>query len=402
MHKRRHERPIRRVNPSGKIVWVARWTDRNQRRHSAGSYVLKGPCRKPASNGECCAQHAIDHAYDTDILSPSNYDCTVGVYAETWTQRHPRAERTNTSYNHRIGRVLDVEIEGRPFGDWPMESFGRKQVNVLVDHLLRVQGRSRIGAVGIVRVLSAMWNDAAEEDITGGNPWGVRIKPTDPRIRKQPRAIHVYSWEDMRRFARVAGELQRGQLGPSEMDRWRTAYAEPMVRVLSDCGLRLGELLALQRGDIGIPGRCLPGCDLEDPHLHVQRTAHEGSIQRGTKTDHGEVAPGRVAPLPAPTAALLAALPPRIGDGLLVPTPRGYVWREGLFYRDLWRPTQEETGLKVRPHEMRHSWVTHLRGAGVNPDELAKAAGHTVATQHARYTHPQGKAFREMNDAAGE
>jgi hypothetical protein len=29
------------------------------------------------------------------------------------------------------------------------------------------------------------------------------------------------------------------------MDEWRRAYAEPMIRLLSDCGLRLGELVPM-------------------------------------------------------------------------------------------------------------------------------------------------------------
>jgi hypothetical protein len=36
------------------------------------------------------------------------------------------------------------------------------------------------------------------------------------------------------------------------------------------------------------------------------------------------------------------------------------------FYRDIWKPTQEATGLDTRPHECCHSYVTHLRAAGVN------------------------------------
>jgi site-specific recombinase XerD len=47
------------------------------------------------------------------------------------------------------------------------------------------------------------------------------------------------------------------------------------------------------------------------------------------------------------------------------------MWRERNFYRDLWKPAQEASGLDIRPHECRHSYVTHLRAVGVNDANLA-------------------------------
>ena len=44
------------------------------------------------------------------------------------------------------------------------------------------------------------------------------------------------------------------------------------------------------------------------------------------------------------------------------------------FYRDVWKPTQEASGLDIRPHECRHSYVTHLRAAGINDADLAEIA----------------------------
>jgi site-specific recombinase XerD len=78
---------------------------------------------------------------------------------------------------------------------------------------------------------------------------------------------------------------------------------------------------------------------------------------------------------------------------LLFPTPRERLWRERTFYRDVWRPTREASGLDIRPYECRHSYVTHLRAAGVNDADLAEIAGHRVETMLARYTHAVGQSF---------
>jgi integrase len=86
---------------------------------------------------------------------------------------------------------------------------------------------------------------------------------------------------------------------------------------------------------------------------------------------------------------------------LLFPTPTGRLWRERTFYRDVWKPTQEASGLDIRPHECRHSYVTHLRAARVNDADLAQIAGHRVETMLAHYTHPVGHSFPAVRVAVG-
>src|SRR6266487_6953343 len=70
--------------------------------------------------------------------------------------------------------------------------------------------------------------------------------------------IRVFSFEQMHVFAKAAGRY------------------EAMARVFTDTGMRLGEVLPLRREDF------------DGEMLKVRRTAHEGVILAGTKTDHGE------------------------------------------------------------------------------------------------------------------
>lgn len=55
--------------------------------------------------------------------------------------------------------------------------------------------------------------------------------------------------------------------------------------------------------------------------------------------------------------------------------------------------------MDIRPHECRHSYVTHLRAVGVNDADLAEVAGHWVETMLARYTHPVGGSFERVREA---
>jgi len=219
-----------------------------------------------------------------------------------------------------------------------------------------------------------MAEDAITDEVCDLNPFkGIRIRANDPRAKKKPRPIRVFSFEEMHRCAKAAGRY------------------EAMVRVFTDCGLRLGEVLPLRR----------EGFDGET--LQVRRTAHEGQILEGTKTDHGEPDAGRIVPVPATLAwRLEAQINLNSPDcELLFPTPRGRLWREPTFYRDLWKPTQEASGLDIRLHECRHSYGTYLRAAGVNDADLAEIAGHGVETMLARYTHAVGESFGSVRAVIG-
>jgi hypothetical protein len=324
----RRESPIKRRNPSGEIVWVARYTG------SDGKYRIAKP-RWNRGKGTFLlkreAQQAIDEAYGL-----SDRPDTLGEYFATWPTHHPRSERTNETNEHRISRVLEVEVEGIPLKQWPMRELRRRHALALVDHMLRVQGRATTGVVGILRSLSAMAEDAITDEVADLNPFkGVRVRANDPRAKKKRRPIRIFSFEQMT--------------------------------------------------------------------LKVRRTAHEGTILDGTKTDHGEHDAGRTVPVPATLAWMIEAQIQLNSEDceLLFTTPTGRMWRERNFYRDLWKPTQLASGLDIRPHECRHSFVTHLRAAGINDADLAEIAGHRVETMLARYTHPVKASFPEVRNAIG-
>lgn len=366
MDRRHRESPVRRRYESGEIVWVARFTAPDGRRRIA----------KPAWNRgfgtfsrKRDAQRAIEEAYGLPSEPRSLSD-----YSATWLERYPRAERTNATYEHRVSRILAVEIEGKVLGEWSLAGLRRRHALALVDHLLRVQGRSVSGAAAILRALSAMTEDAITDELAEQNPFkGIRVRANDPRAQKAQRPVRVFDFGAMHYFGRAAGAH------------------ETIVRVFTDTGLRLGEVLPLRRGDFD--GRTLRVC----------RTAHEGAVLEGTKVDHGTRDPGRFVPVPPALAELLAA---RIGpegpdEELIFQTPTGRLWRESGFYRSVWAPTREASGIDIRPHECRHSYITHLRRAGVDDADLARIAGHRLSTMLARYSHPVGSSFEDVRRAIG-
>ncbi|HEX2414654.1 MAG TPA: tyrosine-type recombinase/integrase [Thermoleophilaceae bacterium] len=110
---------------------------------------------------------------------------------------------------------------------------------------------------------------------------------------------------------------------------------------------------------------------------------------------------------------------------MLFPTPSGATWHESDFRRGVWTPALvahlgitraegetmrtfrarcgEELRLPraIRPHDCRHSWVTHLRAERVDDADLAEMAGHTVDTMLDRYTHPLGRSHERVRALIG-
>jgi integrase len=372
----RRETPIPRINPSGTKVWIARYTGRDGKRRSAGTFKLKRD-----------AQDAIDAAY----RAPVRRD-TVGAYfgdreqngrneeGSDWTDRYPRSDRTDKTNRGRIRAVLAVEIDGRLLRDWPFAEIRRKHILELVDRMLRDQGRATTGASNVLRALSTMAEDAITDEIIGANPFkGVRVRRSDPRATKARRQPTILSWEEMHAFAAAASRRRRDRLV-------RAPELEPMLRMLGDCGLRIGELFALRR----------ELQDLRAGVFRVKGSGWEGVLVEDSETKNHD----RVGPIPPTTLALLRAMPTRIDTPWQFPTPRGAMWRINNFYRDVWRPTREASGMNCTPHDFRHSWVSLLAAAGIDESDLADVAGHGLEVQ-GRYRHSLGRSFERIRSVIG-
>jgi len=369
----RRETPTKRV-VNGKVRWLARYTNPvTGRRELAKPTWNRG---KGTFDRKMDAQAAIDEAYGL-----AEQASTFGAYfdgtgkGDGWLDRHPRALRTEKSYVTKFNAVRKVQVEGRPLEDWPIGAFRRKQALGLVGLLLTKQKRARKGALGVIRVLSAMAEDAITDEVANHNGFTkIKIKADDKRIKKPARKPQVFSWEEMHRFAAAA---------PKD--------SELLVLILSDCGLRIGEALPLE----------VAAFDPKRKELSIEQTAYEGQISRGLKGKRDERTFTRQVPVHDSLAKRLAERAQERGDGLMFTTPRGKLWRYRNFIRDVWGPASEATGLSPTPHDFRHSFVTHMRAAGINDEDLAEITGHNVLTMIGYYSHPLRRSFDDVRRAIG-
>jgi integrase len=378
---RHRERPTKRVNPSGKTVWLARYTNAAGKRKSAGTFAVKGPCRNEDRNPApaCCAQHAIDAAYGRSADPTS-----LGGYASTWLANHPRSEQTNRWATSKLGAVEDVEVEGRPLREWPLADLRRKQANALVAHMLTEQGRAVGGVKGVLRALSMLAEDAIDDEVADLNfVKGVKVKANDPRAQKAARKPTVWTFAQLRQFAGGGGAPVRARTRKPKAHRrtgkplyYSAVNYEPMLLVFALTGLRIGEVFALRRDRF------------HGDTLEVTGTAWEGKVTEGDTAEKHHV---RTVPIPPSLRAAIESVPPRIDTPWLFPAPGGDVWHDSNFRRDVWEPAQLASGLAVLPHDCRHSYVSNLRAAGVDPADLAAVTGHDVETATRVYTHATGR-----------
>ena len=311
------------------------------------------------------AQRAIDEAVSAELQAAAAPDAprtiTVADYFERWLVDHPRRRRTQMGYNSKIRVAMLAELEGVALGEWEMRALRRRHGREFVGHSFSVRERNANGTRAVLRALGTFFEDAIEDEYCEVNPFrSLGVSDDDARIVKPSREPRVWSFDELHDFASFAGV-------------W-----EPLYLVMIDCGARLGESLALQRS------LCRPD------RIKIEGTASEGRVVPSSSRKNHD----RFVVTSERLESLLRARATRIDTPWLFPTATGKLWRENNWREDVHKPTIEaanrgRTGKRLdpRPHEMRHSWVTNLRAAGIDPADLADMAGHGIEVATKVYTH---------------
>jgi integrase/recombinase XerC len=185
---------------------------------------------------------------------------------------------------------------------------------------------------------------------------GPRVKPGAPRPVSEDQA---------------RGMLAEPGLDP-DRENWEAARDEAVLTLLYGCGLRISEALSLKRSDAPLP-----------ESLRI--------LGKGSKT--------RIVPvLPAvreATEAYLAEVPFALGpDEPLFRAKRG----GPLSPRHVQATVQNLRGRlglppSATPHALRHSFATHLLGAGADLRSIQELLGHASLSTTQRYTQVDAAAL---------
>ncbi len=192
---------------------------------------------------------------------------------------------------------------------------------------------------------------------------GPRVKPGAPRPVSEDQARGL--------IAEAAGDGREGAEGRGARGgavSWRGMRDQAVLTLLYGCGLRISEALALRRSDAPLPA----------------------SLRVTGKGDNTRLVPV----LPAVREAVnlyLAALPPALAaaapEAPLFRADRGGPLRPRQV-QAMVQILRGRLGLpeKATPHALRHSFATHLLGAGGDLRSIQELLGHASLSTTQRYT----------------
>ncbi len=217
-------------------------------------------------------------------------------------------------------------------------------------------GERPLGARSLSQALSAIRGFHRFLDRRLNTPNEALALVRGPRVRPgAPRPVS----EDQARG--LIGEAA----GDAEIPAWAALRDQAVLTLLYGCGLRISEALALKRADAPLP-----------PSLRI--------LGKGGKT--------RLAPVLAAvreaTDLYVAALPFASGpDAPLFRAARGGPLRPRHVQATVQR-LRGRLGLSERatPHALRHSFATHLLGAGADLRSIQELLGHASLSTTQRYT----------------
>lgn len=249
-------------------------------------------------------------------------------------------------------------------GKLRLEQFGAENQQSFISRV-SARGVSRKTVLNILGTLSSM--------LTTARNWGYTCETIDmDKLRLPPRGEKQeqphFTVDQLNKILAIAEEP------------WRTLFC---ISTLD--GLRAGELLGLQWGDL----------DLDRGLLHVRRSAWYGKAQT-TKTKSSETA----LPIPAPLIAVLKAYQTQWR-----PNPQGWLFttRNGrppssnkVVEYALWPILDALNVPRCGLHAFRHSHTALLLDAGATPKVAQRQLRHADArTTLEIYGHVVGDAHRE-------
>lgn len=301
----------------------------------------------------------------------------AGDAPDKWPRTHADERRETTIQNHiyMLRRFLEI------FGDRPLrgpEAVSRREARNYYNELTNKSA---------VRTISAMYNDAIEDELCDRNPFAKL------GIRKRP------------------GRRDIDVLTPDEVDLLCTI---PLLRWPNEFGRTISVLLRWQAETCMRPGET---CALTWQAIDFERNQ---IIVRRSRTRHGvdtdpKVQQTRIVLPPRAKAAVLKM--PRLhekwlftnqrGDRLLTQTLHGY-WDDvrPLFIERLpdvhWLRDRVEAGSNYVLYELRHFGATWLLeeppfGLGLKPSDVATQLGHLDGGYRVQtlYGHPRADEARK-------
>lgn len=297
----------------------------------------------------------VDDSFRIETPKPRND--TFGQYAKQWVETRAKIGLKYSTYR---GYRLIIQKHLIPaFGGLPLKDLTPRRISEFVYGLFDAGHKSRT-IRNIKHCLSAILQSAATDDaLIPSNPArGVRV-PT-PEDERPARVPDPFTFEERARFEAVAKRISPNLIYPVSVIGFRM-------------GLRIGEILALQIGDV----------DIHSGTVYVQR-----SIGRNRVTTPKSKTSIRFVRMTPDASDIIQHLITRLKEkrianrwtdvDWLFPTHSGKHYTYGGIIK-AWNRVMEAAGMRRRtPHDLRHTYATLRLAIGHPLAEVSKEMGHST------------------------
>ncbi|HLG44087.1 MAG TPA: tyrosine-type recombinase/integrase [Nitrospirales bacterium] len=314
---------------------------------------------------------------DVGILEPADSPVAVPTFAEVagqWEQVNSPAWKQGTRITY--GNALRLHLLP-PLGALPITDITANRVEAWWT-ALRHKGFSKKHLAILRAILRGICRRAVSLGVLSANP----VERIEGRLGRQDTEIRQADYLIQQDLTTLLGAAER--VCPREY---------PIILAMASCGLRIGEAVALQVGDLDVPGL----------QVHIRRTARRGYVSSPKSGKAGTV------DVPTSTMAVLANVreirqveaavqgtearwlfPGDTAGMPVTPEAVGKALRKALTAAGV---------RKIRPHDLRHGYATLAIQAGVPLLTVSRQLRHaSISTTADLYTH----AVPGSNRAAAE
>lgn len=289
-------------------------------------------------------------------------------------ERRADGKRIARQHADRQRGLIEEYILKDEIADMEVRKITRGHVKDFKARLLKKYGTCR-RVNSVITVLKTVFRDWVERELIERDPAAGIGK-----VQYHKKESGVFSAQEL------------AELFPSEgLGPWEDIQDYTTFLIAATCGLRRGEILALQWQDI----------DLENLVLHVQR-AWKSTTEIG-EPKWGQV---RIIPLPVRTLQKLKELKASsfhvLPDALIFHRPdgsrRGEAWFTKRFHKAMFKMKIQRISRSLKPHSFRHTLNTILRDRGIPDEKIRAAMGWSNPQTQAGYTHWKPEHLRGQAD----
>jgi integrase len=323
-----------------------------------------------------------------DWIDPAAGKVTFAAFYHDWAPRQVWLSSTREN--------ADLATAGVAFGDMPLRTIRRSHVEAWVKHMNATLAATTIDTR--FTIVRGVFRAAVADRLIASDP---SVGVVLPRKRKSEAAMRIPTNTDVAKLLNAAEPLNRPKSRPGF-----TAY----VALCAFAGLRRGEALGVQVGDIDFLGRTLrvtrqlqraKPSDIETSKSLVKAAGGITVMVRAPKYESE-----RTIYLPDELVTILSQhvrqhTPEGEPDRWLF-DEGGKPWHDNLAdYR--WRSTRTDAAVAHKLHDLRHYFASGLIAAGCDVVTVQRAMGHASATTTlGTYAHLWPTAEDKTRAAASE